>query len=257
MMKYSSEEYHTLYMRLLKLHKDTGGIHAGGSISVLPVLYVLFSGLFDSRKDFLVYSKGHTVFALYCVLALRGFLDEAELEHCCADGVKLGAHPPKGLVPFSPFATGSLGHGFSLSAGLALGKKLKHQDGRIFCVCGDGEFQEGSCWEALIFSVSKTLDNITLIIDCNGWQGFGAVNDVAGYGIEGLKERLSSFGAEVSLCDVHDFDELAACLGGHTEGKLSVVLVHSIKGEGLGDYQDTLDSHYIRIDDRMIQEAGC
>ena len=255
MMNYSKQEYCALYMRLLQLHKDTAGIHAGGSISVLPVLYVLFSGLFDANKDMLVHSKGHTVFALYCVLAMRGFLNEAELDTCCADGARLGAHPPKNLVPFSPFATGSLGHGLSLSAGLALGKKLQHQDGRVFCVCGDGEFQEGSCWEAVTFSVRHALYNLTLIIDCNGWQGLGSVHEVAGYGLDGLRERLSAFGANVKVCDVQDFDALASCLSEHTSDTPSVVLVRSVKGEGLGEYQDTLASHYIKIDGEMLERA--
>lgn len=255
-MKCSHEEYSALYGRLLKLHKDTGAVHAGGSISVLPVMYLLFSGLFHDDRDMLVFSKGHTVFALYCVLTQRGYISEEELTHCCEDGSRLGAHPPKDLVPFAPFATGSLGHGASLSAGLALGKKLMRQDGRVFCICGDGEFQEGSCWEAVIFAVKHKLDNMTLIIDCNGWQGFGSVNDIVEYELAGLKARLSAFGADVRACDVHDWDNLYSCMNLTNEGKLSVVLVNSVKGEGLGIYENTLASHYIKISDEIVGKAG-
>lgn len=253
MMEYSDKEYSVLYKRLLKLHRDTGAVHAGGSISILPVIYLLFSGLFHDDKDILVFSKGHTVFALYCVLAMRGFISEEDLRSCCNDGAKLGAHPPKNLVPFAPFATGSLGHGASLSAGLALGKKFQHHDGHIYCICGDGEFQEGSCWEAVIFSVKHKLDNMTIIIDCNNWQGFGSVNDTAGYGLEGLAQRINAFGAEVRTCDVHDWEKLYSCMSSVSEEKLSVVLVRSVKGEGLGIYENTLASHYIKINDVIAE----
>ena len=244
------EEYFALYRRLLRLHMDTGAVHAGGSISILPVMYMLFSGLFDDSRDMLVFSKGHTVFALYCVLAMRGYLTEEELMNCCKDGSRLGAHPPKNLVPFAPFATGSLGHGASLSAGVALGRKLQNIAGHVWCICGDGEFQEGSCWEAVIFSVRHKLDNMTIIIDCNNWQGFGSVYDTAGYGIDGLRERLSAFGEDVKTCDVHDWDALSECMS----ERPAVLLVSSVKGEGLGRYEDTLESHYIKITQEI---AGC
>ena len=194
---FSSIEYRSLYGRLLSLHKDARAPHIGGSISVLPVVYVLFSGVFDENKDKLVYSKGHTVTALYCMLGLRGFLSESELSEFYSDGTRLGGHPSKNLTPFCPFATGSLGHGPSLAAGLALGKKFKAEAGHIFCICGDGEWQEGACWEALTFCVHHKLNNITFVIDCNGWQGFGSVRDVAGYDMEDLERRLAAFGVDV------------------------------------------------------------
>ena len=253
---YSREEYCNLYRRLIELHRDTGAVHAGGSISILPVMYLLFSGLFSEDNDMLVFSKGHTVFALYCVLAMRGFISEEDLMNCCKDGARLGAHPPKNLVPFAPFATGSLGHGASLSAGLALGLKLHDRAGRVYCICGDGEFQEGSCWEAVTFSVRHKLDNMTIIIDCNGWQGFGSVYDTAGYGVDGLASRLSAFGADVKTCNVHDWEALCSCISSNSSGKLSAVLVSSVKGEGLGIYENTLASHYIKIDDSIAEKAG-
>ena len=252
---FSREEYRELYIKLLTLHKDSGMVHTGGSISILPVLYVLFSGIFDANQDLLILSKGHTVSALYCVLALRGYKRDSDIKNCCQDGVKLGAHPPVDLVNFAPFGTGSLGHGLSLAAGCALAKNFMNESGRVFCICGDGEFQEGACWEALNFAVSHKLKNLSLIIDCNNWQGFGSVKKVIGYGIEGLESRIKAFGADVKKCDVHDFDLLFENLTCINPEVPCVLLVNSIKGEGMGIYQDTLESHYIKVDEKIYKEA--
>ena len=256
-MKYSgsNEEYKMLYTRLLRFHKASGLVHAGGSISILPVVYVLFSGVFDVKHDILIFSKGHTASALFCVLALRGFISESELENCGRDGVRLGVHHPKKLVNFSPFGTGSLGHGASLAAGIALGKKLMHKPGRVFCICGDGEFQEGSCWEAIIFSSRHKLNNLKIIIDCNNWQGFDSVKHTAGYTSEGLADRLSAFNLNIALCDVHDFEAINSDLEAFHEQKTSVLLVNSIKGEGMGIYEDTLASHYVKINDEIYNSS--
>ncbi len=252
---FSREEYRELYIKLLTLHKESGMVHAGGSISILPVLYILFSGIFDANQDLLIFSKGHTVSALYCVLALRGYISDSDIKSCCQDGARLGGHPPVDLVEFAPFGTGSLGHGLSLAAGCALAKKLMNQSGRIFCICGDGEFQEGACWEALNFAVAHKLENLSLVIDCNNWQGFDSVKKVIGYELEGLESRLSAFGADVKKCDVHDFDLLFENLTRINNEVPYVLLVNSIKGEGMGIYQNTLESHYVRVDEKIYQEA--
>lgn len=248
-------EYQKLYKKLLFLHKTSRVGHIGGSISALPVVYVLFSGVFNVNTDKLVFSKGHTVTALYCTLALRGLLPGSDLEQFYSDGGRLGGHPPKYLTQFCPFATGSLGHGSSLAAGLALGKKLKGEQGRIFCICGDGEWQEGACWEALIFCVRHHLDNITFVVDCNGWQGFGAVSDVAGYDEKGLERRLTAFGAHVEGCSAYDFERLASLLVSSTTSVPSFLLTKSCKGKGLPNYEDTLASHYVQISDSLYDSA--
>ena len=248
--------YQETYLKLLSLYKSTCSGHIGGGISVLPLLYALLSGIFDTKKDIMVFSKGHCVAALYCSLNSAGYISDSELSTFYEDGTKLGAHTPANLLNFIPFATGSLGHGFSLANGLALAKKLKKEPGHIYCFCGDGEWQEGSCWEALNFSVKRGLDNLTVIIDCNNWQGFGSVFDTTGVGCEGLASRISSFGVNVLTCNGQDLLDINSnyllesnCI------TPKFILAKTIKGKGLLEYEDTLDSHYIQLNSDLFERV--
>ena len=121
---------------LIDLYHASRSGHIGGGISILPALYSLFSGQFNPKRDKIVFSKGHCVAALYVTLNAAGFLSDQMLATFYTDNTKLGAHTPSHLVPFIPFATGSLGHGPSLTNGLGLAKKLLHEPGHIYCFCG-------------------------------------------------------------------------------------------------------------------------
>src|SRR5438105_390525 len=136
--------------RLLQMHFESGVGHIGGNLSCLDVLMVLYHQVLRAEDAF-VLSKGHAAGALYTALWSVDRLTDAELRQFHQDGTKLSGHPAPGALPEVPFATGSLGHGLSLAAGLALGKRLKAEPGRVFCLLSDGEWQEGSCWEALRF----------------------------------------------------------------------------------------------------------
>ena len=149
-------------LRLLQMHYESGVGHLGGNLSALDILLCLYH--FTLHKDDLfVLSKGHGAGALYVALWSIGALTDDDLRQFHQDGTRLSGHPPAVGIPEIIFATGSLGHGLGLACGLALGKKLKGEAGRVFCLTSDGEWNEGSCWESLIFLTHHRLDNLTMI----------------------------------------------------------------------------------------------
>ena len=248
--------YKDTYHRLLKLYKDTGAGHIGSGISILPAIYVLLTQIFDAKKDILVFSKGHATAALYCVLFACDYISEEELASFYSkDGTRFGGHVSSNLFDFIPFATGSLGHGPSLANGLALAKKYKKEPGLIYCICGDGEWQEGACWEALTFSVRHKLNNIVFYVDCNGWQGFGSVEDVTGYDENVLVGKIQSFGAKVVQCNGESKDTLKSVFLAQSLDSFmpNVILARTVKGKGLLEYENTLDSHYIQMSDNLYE----
>jgi len=241
--------------RLLDLHYKTQQGHLGGNLSCIDSLIVLFEAVLEKNDQF-VLSKGHSAGALYIALWMKGRLSENDLQTFAQEGTYLGIHPPvKGLDDVL-FGTGSLGHGPSLASGLALGKKLNHVDGRVFCLCGDGEWQEGSCWEALMFAVHQKLDNLTILIDVNGWQGFGATSQVASSNSDILGKRLEAFGAAVRLCDGHNPDALYQALSSSDSSKMpTVILLQTVKCKGVPSLEDTLDSHYLPLTKEQYEQG--
>ena len=165
-------------LRLLRMHYESGVGHIGGNLSCLDLLLILHHRVLLPADQF-VLSKGHSAGAYYVTLWTLGKLTEQDLSTFHKDGTRLSGHPPTSGIEDILFATGSLGHGFSLAAGLALAKRLKGEPGRVFCLTSDGEWNEGSCWEALIFAKHHGLENLTLLVDLNGLQGFGTTREVA------------------------------------------------------------------------------
>src|ERR1700759_1344632 len=143
-------------LRLLEMHYHSKVGHIGGNLSALDILMSLYHYRLGPDDGF-VLSKGHAAGALYVTLWSMGLLSDDDLRHFHGEGTRLSGHPPLSGIPEVIFATGSLGHGLSLAAGLALGKKLLKESGRVFCLMSDGEWNEGSCWEALIFLAHQKL----------------------------------------------------------------------------------------------------
>lgn len=243
-------------LRLLDLHRQAHAGHLGGNLSCIDCLIVLHHAVLRPDDIFLL-SKGHSAGALYTTLWSRGVLSEEELSTFTRDGTRLGVHPPINEPEIAPFGTGSLGHGPSLTAGMALGQRLKGKEGRVFCLCSDGEWQEGACWEALIFAVHQRLANLRLIIDANGWQGFGSTSEVASMPPRALAARIEAFGAEVSLCDGHDPLAMLRLLTAPDDEQLRprVILLETCKGRGLCSLENTLASHYLPLSEEQYQLA--
>lgn len=235
--------------RLLKMHYESNAGHAGGNLSALDILLCLYHYTIK-EDDLFVLSKGHAAGAVYITLWTIGKIQEAELHTFHKDGTRLSGHPPVQGLPEIQFATGSLGHGLSLAAGLALGKKLKKEKGRVYCVTSDGEWNEGSCWEALIFAKHHKLDNLTFIVDSNGLQGFGTTKEVADLG--SLADKFKIFGVDTIEVDGHDPKQILAALKNNSS--LKAVVAKTMKGKGASFMENKMEWHYLPMTkDQFLQ----
>ncbi|MHC5766411.1 MAG: transketolase [Nostoc sp.] len=238
-------------VRLLRMHFESSVGHIGGNLSSLDLVMVLYHKVLNEGDAF-VLSKGHAAGALYVTLWSLGHLSDEDLQKFHQDGTKLSGHPPAGWIPEIIFATGSLGHGLSLSNGLALAKKLKSESGRIFCLMSDGEWNEGSNWEALIFAVHQKLHQLIMIIDCNGLQGFGTTQEVAN--LEPLADKFRAFGCAVTEINGHNLDAIVEAFSS-TPNKPHVIIAHTKKGNGVSFMENKMEWHYLPMTPVQYQQA--
>lgn len=241
-----------LRRRLLQMHHAARVGHIGGNLSCLDILALLHAEIME-HNDRLVLSKGHAAGALYIALWAVGKLSDADIDTFHADGTKLPGHPPSIGTSEIPFATGSLGHGLSLAGGLALSHHLRGSAGRVFCVTSDGEWQEGSNWEALTFAVHNQLGNLTVIVDRNGLQGFGTTQDVAS--MHDLAGRFEAFGCDVVECSGHDLAALRGCLTAPHGPRTRIVIAHTVKGNGISFMENRMEWHYLPLTDADLGQA--
>ena len=237
-------------LRLLQMHYESGVGHIGGNLSCFDVLMAVYHHVLRPPDKFIL-SKGHAAGALYVTLWSLGVLTDDDLKTFHKDGTRLSGHPPVHGIPEIGFATGSLGHGLGLSAGVALAKKLKGKAGRTFCLTSDGEWNEGSNWEALIFSRHHNL-NVTVIVDLNGLQGFGRTCDIAD--LEPIAEKFRAFRVSTVEVDGHDVEAVTAVLRQHGDGPL-VILAKTKKGNGVSFMEDFFEWHYLPLSRESYQQA--
>jgi transketolase len=237
--------------RLVEMHYRARAGHIGGNLSCIDAM-MLVHHEFMSPEDRFILSKGHSAGALYVTLWSLGRLADSDLNQFHQDDTLLAGHPPAKGIPDIMFATGSLGHGLSLAAGLALAAKLKGTDRRVFVLTSDGEWQEGSTLEAVIFAIHHRLDNLTILVDHNGLQGFGSTKSVAS--MDPLNERLAGFGIETRICDGHDPMSMRNALSQDANGPLLVIL-KTIKGRGLPGVADRMESHYLPLSEEQYAGA--
>jgi len=237
--------------RLLQMHYESNVGHLGGNLSCIDALLVIFHE-FLKEKDEFVLSKGHSAGALYIGLWSLGAIPESALASFHKDETLLPAHPSSNGIPKISFATGSLGHGLSLAAGLALGIKLKGRDDAVICLTSDGEWQEGSTWEALIFAIHNDLKNLTIIVDHNELQGFGATSDVAS--MAPLWEKLEGFSIKTYVIDGHNLDEIRSTIA-DAKSKLCIIFLRTVKGHGIEQLEGKLESHYLPLTQDQYSQA--
>ena len=238
-------------LRLLKLHYDAQVGHLGSNLSCIDALMTVHHHALEDEDQFIL-SKGHSAGALYLTLWSMGKISESTLKTFAKDGTLLPGHPSGNGIPGLLFPTGSLGHGLSLSAGLALSKKIKKEKGKVLCLCSDGEFQEGSTWEGVMFSVHNKLDNLILMIDQNRLQGFGTTNEVVSF--SDLTSRLSSFEAEIQNVDGHNPIDILTSLTKIKKNKFNIIVFNTIKGKNLHN-EDQLECHYLPLNKKQYIEA--
>lgn len=236
--------------RLLAMHAKAKVGHLGGNLSCLGGLCAILN-LIRPRDRFIL-SKGHSAGALYVALANKGVLPEEELDTFHQDGTRLPGHPPANTFEEIPFATGSLGHGLSLAAGFALSQKLRQNGDRTYCLTSDGEWQEGSTLEALIFACHHKLHNLTIVIDHNGLQGFGTTAAVAS--TNPLWEKIAGFDVETVVVDGHDLAAITKELARPQE-RVRAIFLRTIKGWGVPGMEGEMESHYLPLSEEQHQAA--
>ena len=244
-------DLHWCTERLLNMHAKAKVGHLGGNISCLAGLCAIMAHL--KTQDRFILSKGHSAGALYVALAKAGVILESELDTFHRDGTRLPGHPPANIFDAIPFATGSLGHGLSLAAGFALSQMLRCNNGHTYCLTSDGEWQEGSTWEALIFACHHRLKNLTIVVDHNGLQGFGTTTAVAS--MDPLWERFKGFDVSIVIVeDGHDSNAVAKELE-RSQDKVRVIILRTIKGKGIPGMEGFLCSHYLPLTHEQHQSA--
>ena len=237
-------------LRLLQMHYESGVGHIGGNLSCFDILMALYHNVLGPLDRF-VLSKGHSAGALFVTLWSLGLLSDDDLKTFHKDGTRLSGHPPVQGIPEIVFATGSLGHGLGLAAGLALAKKLKGGKGRLFCLTSDGEWNEGSNWEALIFSRHHRL-NLTIVVDLNGFQGFGKTSEIAD--LEPLADKFRAFRLPTLEVDGHDLEAVKTALRQDGAGPM-VIVARTKKGHGVSFMQDLFEWHYLPLSQEAYQQA--
>ena len=226
-----------LRRELVIKHYESKMAHLGSDLSCLDILISLYFNVMGGKDRFIL-SKGHAALGLYAVLHKKGIMTDDIYASLGKDGSMLGEHPIYGIKGIEA-ATGSLGHGLSISAGMALSKKLDDEDGHVYVLLSDGECQEGSTLEAMNFIGRINLDNITAIVDSNKWQAFDRTLMPMGK----IKDEFSSAGWDTFEIDGHDFRQLCSALSKNSSKPIMVV-ANTLLGKGIKAIEDKLIAHY-------------
>jgi transketolase len=249
-------------LKILKYIKLANAGHTGGSLSCTDILNVLYNDVLnvssenfpDNNRDRYIQSKGHSVEALYVVLADKGFFPESDLETLCKAGSAYVGHPTR-KVNGIEFNTGALGHGLSISAGIALAGKMDKVPYRVYTLLGDGELAEGSNWEAAMMAAHYKLDNLVAILDHNALQITGPNRIVCSpYPID---EKFRAFGWEVQETDGNNIPQLRKTLNSIPlqSGKPTLIIANTVKGKGISFMENEKKWHHGVPSDEQYQLA--
>lgn len=245
---------------ILRMNAKSSASHSGTALSTVDILTVLYfkimkidpkNPLLKDRDKFIL-SKGHGSSALYTTLAERGYFDKSLLEGFYIDGGQLPGHLDKEAAFGVEVSSGSLGHGLSIAVGMAIASKIDNLNNHIYVMCGDGELNEGSMWEAIMFAPHKQLDNLTLIIDYNKLQGYGKTNEVVN--LEPLNEKLKAFNWDVIEIDGHNLNEIEESLLIKSSNP-KVIIAHTIKGKGVSYMENQFIWHYKSPNEEELAKA--
>jgi transketolase len=248
--------------RLLRLANRTS-LHIGGDLSMTELMTVVFEYLMNvdperpewPDRDRFILSKGHGAGALYISMANRGFFDVEEIyETYGALGSRFGMHPCRNHLPGVEMSTGSLGHGLSLSVGLALAARLDGRMNRVVTLMGDGELNEGSVWEAAMAAAQFRLGSIIAFVDKNDMCMDGAQDDVMQ--VNPVDQKFAAFGWNVVTVDGHDLVALADAIDDlppSSSDRPTVVVAQTVKGRGIGFMENTTKWHSGQIDDATLE----
>ncbi len=248
---------------LTAVHAAKSG-HPGGSLGAAEIFtYLYFEEMqIDPKnprmknRDRFVLSKGHTAPGLYATLAQRGFFPKEDLVGLRAIGSHLQGHPSMNLTPGVDMSTGSLGQGISAACGMALGARVNGTGNRVYALLGDGEIEEGECWEAFMYAAHHKLDNLCAIIDVNGLQIDGATKDVMS--CEPIEAKMEAFGFAVfPVANGNSFAQLeeAFAAARKVSGKPSVIVARTTKGKGVSFMENQAGWHGKAPSDEQYEQA--
>ena len=238
-------------------------VHLGCSLCLVEILAVIyrshlnydFFDPLDPKRDFLILSKGHGVMAQYACMKELGWLDKKSLLNYFSDGSNL-----KGLadsrVPGIEVSSGSLGHGLSVGVGIAFGHHLQKVNQKTFIIVGDGELNEGVCWEAIQFAGHHQLQNLLIVVDKNNFQAMGPTSEIINQ--DNLKNQIESFNFNVEDVDGHNEHELDQAIQGlfaRRNNKPNCIVANTIKGKGISFMENNNDWHYLRLDQALYESA--
>jgi transketolase len=234
--------------------------HIGSALSIADVLAALYFGVVqverpdDPDRDRFILSKGHAALALYAALHLKRWISADDLDTYCGEDSLLGVHPTRELTGVD-FSTGSLGTGLSLATGAALAARLKRSSRRVFVLVSDGECNEGSLWEAVMFAAHHQLSNLIAIVDLNGQQALGYTEDVLS--LHPMVDRWRAFGWDAHTVDGHNVDEIQRTIGSFdtASGPPHVLVARTVFGKGVAFMQNQIKWHYWPMSDEDYAQA--
>ena len=242
---------------ILKMLEKRGYGHLGGSLSIADLMAVLYGKQlrYDAKnpdwdeRDMIVLSKGHAGPGWYCALANCGFFDKEWLYTLNEGGTRLPSHPDRTKTPGVDMTTGSLGQGTSTACGMAQGLKLKGSEQYVYLIVGDGELNEGQCWEAIQFAAHNRLKNFTLFIDDNKKQLDGTTEEICNP-FDFIK-KMESFGFETIKVNGASVEEIDKAVSKDTDGRPKCIVLDTIKGQGVEYFENLKANHHIRFTDEM------
>lgn len=244
-----------LRLKILSLYNQAHAGHIGCSLSCIDLMIgVLLMN--KNPDDTFLLSKGHAAASLYACLNYLGEISDEALATYYKDGTSLPAHPAPGQYPGIPFATGSLGHGLPIAAGIAHAAKLSGEDSYAYALLSDGETNEGTTWEAAHFALQHRLDNLYMYVDKNGLQGFGTTAEVLGDTADPAKWRAIGFETiEIDGHDIAEIDRTLNELKTHKNGLPKAIIAHTVKGKGVSYMEDKLEWHYLPMNPEQYETA--
>ncbi|MDB2324231.1 transketolase [Alphaproteobacteria bacterium] len=246
-LRLSKERCRNYRRRVLELSQQVSALHVAPAFSCMEIVDLIYNVLMAPRpksapQDTFVMSKGHGYMGQAVILEEMGVLQKKDLDDYCKPEGRLGAHPDYG-VPGIEATTGSLGHGFGLAVGMAAADIIKGEDRKIFVIIGDGELQEGSCWEAITMAPNLNLSNLTVFLDLNDYQGLGRTSESHPF-FNPVSEKVRSFGWASEETDGHDVKDMMSALDKCAGDKPTFIVCHTVKGKGVSYMQNNPIWHY-------------
>lgn len=249
----------------LKCLTNLGFGHYGGSLSIVETLAVLYGEIMKinpkdinwSERDYFVLSKGHAGPALYSTLALKDYFPLEELFTLNTNGTNLPSHPDRLKTKGVDATTGSLGQGISIAAGIAKSLKMDNKNNKVFSIVGDGELNEGQCWEAFQFITHHKLNNLVTFLDYNKMQLDGLLEEIINP--FSFEDKLSAFGFDVKTVKGNDIEKIYTTLKEYeniedSNKKPLFIILDTIKGQGVEFIEKMSNSHHLRLDESIKEE---